>query len=683
MTTIASGERPSTANEMFWSRFRPSPGIVASKTSLRCVGRAQRCFGAQKPKNCIFSVSQRTAPADPAVPGARSGYRRESSCASESRRASVERGRGSAGAGRAGGRSTLKATTRSGKPTSSHVPRYMRLLTGRSGEPRRRRRRRLAGAGVEIAELVYAAARRYPRIGRMSDPATILLVDDEESVQKLLTYPLERDGYRVVQARDGDEALSRFDSEPVDLVVLDVMLPRLDGLEVCKRLRARSSVPIVMLTARDDELDKVLGLELGADDYITKPFSIREFRSRVQALSAARGGPAARSGGGASDRDRRACGSTRRAGRSSVDGVPVQVTYVEFELLRTLAGRPGRVFSRQTLLEAIRGGSDYREPRTIDVHVRHLREKLEQRLAQAAVHPDRARRRVPLPRAMKRLVSGVGARLALALLVVLAGALALVYLIVVPSLESRLTHSRLSAARAWPRRESSRELPSDRFNWPDFLEAASASANARVVVYDTVGPPTALVVAGDSQGFKSSDVQRDPIALQAAERRERADGTTDRGGRRFAEAAIPVPGVELGDARLCALARVAADGRSRSRPAAGGGCVCARRGACRRVSSALCCSRAACGGSRPRPSGSRPGSSTSRWSITARTRSASSHAPSTGCACGWRSSTMRGVSSSRTPRTSSARRSSRSAASSSCCATRSSTSRRAASSSRR
>ena len=118
----------------------------------------------------------------------------------------------------------------------------------------------------------------------MPDSATILLVDDEESVQKLLTYPLERDGYRVIQARDGDEALARFASEPVDLVVLDVMLPRLDGLEVCKRLRARSSVPIVMLTARDDELDKVVGLELGADDYITKPFSIREFRSRVRAL---------------------------------------------------------------------------------------------------------------------------------------------------------------------------------------------------------------------------------------------------------------------------------------------------------------------------------------------------------------------------------------------------------------
>src|SRR5881275_384669 len=118
----------------------------------------------------------------------------------------------------------------------------------------------------------------------MPDSSTILLVDDEDSVQKLLTYPLEREGFRVLQARDGEEALARFRAEDVDLVVLDVMIPKLDGLEVCKRLRAESTVPIIMLTARDDELDKVLGLELGADDYITKPFSIREFRSRVRAL---------------------------------------------------------------------------------------------------------------------------------------------------------------------------------------------------------------------------------------------------------------------------------------------------------------------------------------------------------------------------------------------------------------
>src|ERR1043165_6099608 len=118
----------------------------------------------------------------------------------------------------------------------------------------------------------------------VSMDATILLVDDEESIQKLLTYPLEREGYRVIQARDGEEALRRFAELPIDLVVLDVMLPKLDGLEVCRRLRTTSTVPIMMLTARDDEVDKVLGLELGADDYTPKPFSIRELRSRIRAV---------------------------------------------------------------------------------------------------------------------------------------------------------------------------------------------------------------------------------------------------------------------------------------------------------------------------------------------------------------------------------------------------------------
>src|SRR5207302_9595163 len=130
----------------------------------------------------------------------------------------------------------------------------------------------------------------------MPDSATILLVDDEDSVQKLLTYPLEHEGFRVLQARDGEEALSRFAEERVDLVVLDLMLPKLDGLEVCRRLRAQSTVPIIMLTARDDELDKVVGLELGADDDITKPFSIREFRSRVRALLRRASAPSAAEG---------------------------------------------------------------------------------------------------------------------------------------------------------------------------------------------------------------------------------------------------------------------------------------------------------------------------------------------------------------------------------------------------
>jgi DNA-binding response OmpR family regulator len=209
----------------------------------------------------------------------------------------------------------------------------------------------------------------------MSDSATILLVDDEDAVQKLLTYPLEHEGFRVLQARDGEEALRRFEMERVDLVVLDLMLPKLDGLEVCRRLRASSTVPIIMLTARDDELDKVVGLELGADDYITKPFSIREFRSRVRALLRR-----AAIDTQADGRDRiSANGLDIDLAKRTVDvrGGPVSLTYVEFELLRTMAGKPGRVFSRQALLEALWGDYAYREPRTIDVHVRHLREKLE------------------------------------------------------------------------------------------------------------------------------------------------------------------------------------------------------------------------------------------------------------------------------------------------------------------
>ena len=114
-------------------------------------------------------------------------------------------------------------------------------------------------------------------------PARILLVDDEQSIQTLLSYPLRKDGYDVVQATDGRQALDRFNEQEFDLVVLDVMLPKIDGLEVCRRLRTHSAVPIIMLTAKSEEIDKVVGLELGADDYITKPFSLREFSSRVKA----------------------------------------------------------------------------------------------------------------------------------------------------------------------------------------------------------------------------------------------------------------------------------------------------------------------------------------------------------------------------------------------------------------
>ena len=204
----------------------------------------------------------------------------------------------------------------------------------------------------------------------------ILLVDDELSVQKLLTYPLRKEGYDVIPALDGREALERLREDNFDLVVLDVMLPRMDGFDVCRAIRSRSTVPIIMLTAKTEETDKVHGLELGADDYITKPFSVREFRSRVKAVL------------------RRAALSQQEAqfeepidaGELQIDfekrsvivrGEPARLTYVEFEILAALARAPGRVFSRTMLLERVWGDAAYRDPRTIDVHIRHLREKLE------------------------------------------------------------------------------------------------------------------------------------------------------------------------------------------------------------------------------------------------------------------------------------------------------------------
>jgi len=203
-----------------------------------------------------------------------------------------------------------------------------------------------------------------------------LLVDDEHSVQKLLTYPLRKEGYDVVSALDGREALDRLREGDFDLVVLDVMLPRLDGFDVCRQIRARSTVPIIMLTAKTEEIDKVLGLELGADDYITKPFSVREFRSRVKAVlrraELSRGEEPMEEP--IEEGDLRVDFEKRQV---EVRGEQVRLTYVEFEILAGLARSPGRVFSRTMLLERVWGDSAYRDPRTVDVHIRHLREKLE------------------------------------------------------------------------------------------------------------------------------------------------------------------------------------------------------------------------------------------------------------------------------------------------------------------
>jgi DNA-binding response OmpR family regulator len=207
----------------------------------------------------------------------------------------------------------------------------------------------------------------------MTDPgAKILLVDDEEAIQKLLRFPLEKEGYQVVQARDGQEALDAFAREPFDLVILDVMMPRVDGTEVCRRLRAVSTVPIIMLTAKADEFDKVLGLEIGADR-----FSLREFRSRVRAQL--RRADMSRQTGSARQDLVTIDGLEVDLPKRNVDvrGRRVDLTYIEFELLKTLISHPGRVYSRQILLQLVWGDAEFRDARTVDVHIRHLREKIE------------------------------------------------------------------------------------------------------------------------------------------------------------------------------------------------------------------------------------------------------------------------------------------------------------------
>ena len=220
----------------------------------------------------------------------------------------------------------------------------------------------------------------------MADPApTILLVDDEDAVRKVLAFPLERDGYEVIQAADGEEALQQFAQQPVDLVVLDIMLPRLDGLEVCKRLRATSTVPIIMLTARDDELDKVIGLELGADDYITKPFSPRELLARIRTVLRRTKSVALTE---ARHQERRAYRfadfelnlRTRRLKRG--DGRSIELTNGEFNLLAALLAAPQRILTRDQMLEASRVYDNEVYDRSIDVQVLRLRRKIEENPSQ-------------------------------------------------------------------------------------------------------------------------------------------------------------------------------------------------------------------------------------------------------------------------------------------------------------
>ncbi|HZW54059.1 MAG TPA: response regulator transcription factor, partial [Candidatus Elarobacter sp.] len=204
----------------------------------------------------------------------------------------------------------------------------------------------------------------------MPDSSTILLVDDEDSVQKLLAYPLEREGFRVLQARDGLEALERFAAEQVDLVVLDVMLPKLDGLEVASRVRAKSRVPIIMLTAKDRIPDRVAGLDRGADDYVVKPFSIEELLARIRARLREREPHenvlAVKDL--MMDRDRH---EVTRAGNQ------IHLTAKEYALLEYLLLHRNKVHSRDELFNGVWGSDFLGDSNLIDVYIRYLRGKID------------------------------------------------------------------------------------------------------------------------------------------------------------------------------------------------------------------------------------------------------------------------------------------------------------------
>ncbi len=211
---------------------------------------------------------------------------------------------------------------------------------------------------------------------RMPDrPARILLVDDEQPIQTLLSFPLQRDGYEVVQASDGNEALARFSEQAFDLVVLDLMLPGMDGLEVCRRVRlADPDLPVLMLTARTDEVDFVVGLDAGADDYVGKPFRLAELLARVRALLRRLTPEAVEVGGVRMELSGR---------RVLVDGVEVGLANKEFELLRVLLLRAGQVVTREEILREVWNDPDLKTSKTLDMHMSWLRRKIggERRIA--------------------------------------------------------------------------------------------------------------------------------------------------------------------------------------------------------------------------------------------------------------------------------------------------------------
>ncbi len=205
---------------------------------------------------------------------------------------------------------------------------------------------------------------------------TVLVVEDDDSLQDVLSYNLTRRGYEVLQAFDGDKALDLARERNPDLIVLDIMLPGLDGLEVCRIVRREMATLILILTARDQELDKVGGLELGADDYMTKPFSIRELLARVGALIRRRemdvGPPESEKSISVGDLT-----LNLEARTALVSGESLDLRPKEYDLLAFLAGHPGRAYTRNELLDQVWGTDYFGDPRTVDVHIRWLREKIE------------------------------------------------------------------------------------------------------------------------------------------------------------------------------------------------------------------------------------------------------------------------------------------------------------------
>jgi phosphate regulon transcriptional regulator PhoB len=202
----------------------------------------------------------------------------------------------------------------------------------------------------------------------------VLVVDDEQPLLDALQYALQREGFEVVTATDSEDALRLFHEQNPELVVLDVMLPTRSGFEVCQVLRKRSNVPIIMLTAKGAETDRVVGLEIGADDYVTKPFSMRELMARIKSVMRRTKTPAS------------VAGNVLKADELSLDvdrhevrlgDTPLSLSPKEFDLLRFLMEHPGQVFSRQTLLDRVWGEERYIEERTVDVHIHWLREKIE------------------------------------------------------------------------------------------------------------------------------------------------------------------------------------------------------------------------------------------------------------------------------------------------------------------